>query len=104
MAHASRPARVKVTDESCFIQHCRTASVWESAAAHFRRKPDKNEMDAAAERAATVWHLGQELMREAPITSDDVQKKFYDRYMEGDRTIETDIVAGNMFCLVFKLQ
>ena len=88
------PARIRVTGESMSLMIDRISNKWATAPTHYRKKPDKAEMEVLAERAAAVWHCGQELMKEVPIPEALITERYYKRYAEGDTSIETDIIAG----------
>lgn len=91
---SSRPGRLKNTPESMMLHFKRVNKIWSSSPAHYRKKPDKAEMELLAERASCVWHLGQELQKEVPITPEVLREKFYAKYENGDTAIETDVIAA----------
>ena len=87
-------ARVKTSDNSMSLHMHRAIAVHKQSPPHYRKKPDKREMELMSERAAAVYETGQELLREIPITPAKLKEKYYDRYETGCNRIEVDISAA----------
>ena len=67
--------RIKTSVESFRMHLLRTRNVHINAPIHFRKKVDKNEMDAGSERAAAVYEIGQEAIREVPFSPVTLESK-----------------------------
>ena len=73
------------------LHMARITNTHERAMSHLRRKCDKHEMDALAERAACVYELGQELLKEVPITVAKLETEFYSKWSSGCVHIDSEI-------------
>ena len=76
---------------------CRAINLHEAMPPIFRVKPDKQTVESLCEHAAALWHIGQELMAEHPISKQVVQDRLYDAWaMNSNDRLVSDLASALM--------
>ncbi|CAK9018185.1 Uncharacterized protein SCF082_LOCUS13970 [Durusdinium trenchii] len=83
--------RMKTTEESMelCIKHLQNGFVAKSL--YLRRKVDAQTVEETSQRAAVVWHLGQELLSQIPIDPAKIKEVWYDSFAAGDGPVDAEI-------------
>ena len=88
-------ARLKVSDESMLLFGQRVHSSHDRKPDYLRKvKDDQAAMEALAERAAFIWHCGQEFLQHVPVKAADIRLFFYDAWVAGHSVLETEAQAA----------
>ncbi len=87
-------SRTKVVPASCLLMFEHTVAAHGRRPEHMLKKIDKAGMDEEAEMAAAVHHLMREVSNVMPISMDQLQKGFADKYIQGDPQVELEVQSA----------
>ena len=84
-------ARLKTTEFSRMMMVKRAQGKHEALLPHMRKKPELACMEALAERAAAVFHIGLEVQQQVPISDAILEKEWYGQWANGSDHVDSEI-------------
>ena len=88
--------RVKTVPESMTLLVRRLHSSHAALPAYLRKKLEASSMEALSERAAAVWHLGQELLMNVPINPQALASKWTEAWATGSQHVDVEVQVAVM--------
>ena len=86
-------ARLKTTDESMSLFVQRVQTTHERKPEHMRKKLDSNSLDAISERAAALWHMGNNIQLATPLIATTVHSNWLSAWAQGSDHIDMELQA-----------
>ena len=88
--------RVKTVPESMTLLVRRLHSSHAALPEYPRKKVETSSMEALSERAAAVWHLGQELLMNVPINPQALASKWTEAWATGSQHVDVEVQVAVM--------